>query len=193
MSPSRTAALIPVKSFRVGKSRLAGALSDAEREDLARTLAAAVVRACAGLSPHVVCEDPDVAAWARSPGADVIVPPTAGLNAVVRHGVKALGGRGHRRVLVAHADLAEPDSLPELDELDGTVLVPDLTLDGTNVVRVDTAAGFRFSYGPNSFARHLSEAERIGGPVHVVRDHGLALDLDDPGDIDAYLERKSTA
>ena len=180
------AVLIPVKAFDAAKGRLAPALDHRARAALARSLADAVVAACAGLDVFVVCEDPAVATWARHAGATVLPNHEPGLNAAVRHGIAALARRHIDRVLVAHADLATPTTLPDLFEHDGIVLVPDRRLDGTNVMVVPPDAGFSFSYGPGSFARHLSEADRLGMPVHVVRDVGLALDLDEPDDLSMF-------
>ena len=180
------AALIPVKAFAAGKTRLKTALEDDDREQLARRLAAAVVQACGPLAPHVVCDDDGVAHWATSLGASVIRVDGPGLNRAVRAGVSALAASGFQRALIAHADLADPSGLVGLADRDGIVLVPDLDLAGTNVLVVPTDAGFSFSYGENSFARHLSEAERLGLPIHIVTDAGLGLDLDDPDDLAAY-------
>ena len=66
-------------------------------------------------------------------------------------------------------------------------LVPDRHDDGTNVACVPSGAGFRFHYGPGSFARHRAEARRLGLPWRVVRDPELTWDVDVPGDIPAGL------
>lgn len=184
------AALIPVKAFADGKSRLSDALDDHAREALAERLARAVVVACRGMHPHVVCDDDGVAAWATTVGAQVIRVDGPGLNRAVRLGVAALADAGFDRVLITHADLADPSGLAGLATLDGIVLVPDLDLAGTNVVVTPTSFGFSFSYGENSFARHLSEAERSGLAIHVVTDAGLGLDLDDPDDLADYRQRQ---
>ena len=55
--------------------------------------------------------------------------------------------------------------------------------DGTNVVAVPARAGFTFSYGPGSFQRHGAEARRLGLAVCVVREPGLAHDVDVPADL----------
>ena len=102
------AALIPVKAFAAGKSRLRGALDDDAREDLAERLAAGVIAACDGLNPHVVCDDDGTAAWAADHGAAVIRVDRPGLNRAVRHGVATLADAGFARVLIAHADIAGP-------------------------------------------------------------------------------------
>lgn len=153
---------------------------------MAEKLATAVVAACRPLPVFVACEDDGVADWATAQGASVIRSEAVGLNRVVRHGVAELAGRGFERVLVTHADLADPRNLTALAAWDGVVLVPDRRLDGTNVVIVPTSSGFRFSYGPASFARHLSEAERLPVALHIIEDPGLALDLDEPADLEAY-------
>lgn len=117
-------------------------------------------------------------------------PPTSGLSRVVRFGVETVGRQGYERALVAHADIADPAGLQAVADLDGVVLVPDTAKFGTNVVVVPSGLGFTFSYGPNSFARHLSEAERLGLPVHVVIDEGLGLDIDSPGDLELHRRDK---
>lgn len=182
------AVLVPVKAFPDAKERLTPALSPGERETLARNLAEGVLAACAPVAVFVVCEDDAIATWATDLGAGVIKNHTPGLNAAVRHGVATLARQGVERVLVTHADLADPTRLPGLFEIEGIVLVPDLELDGTNAMIVPAPAGFSFSYGPGSFARHLSESERLGEPVTIVRDAGLGLDVDNPTDLARYQD-----
>ena len=79
--------LIPVKAFAEAKVRLASALDTASRAELARRMAEVVIAAAAPLPVAVVCDDPDVAEWARSRGAEVFWRPERGLNAAVADGV----------------------------------------------------------------------------------------------------------
>ena len=53
------------------------------------------------------------------------------------------------------------------------------------MVCVPANAGFRFAYGPGSFARHQDEATRLGLEQRVVREPDLAWDVDVPADIPA--------
>ena len=62
-------------------------------------------------------------------------------------------------------------------------LAPDRWRDGTNVAGVPTEVGFRFSYGPGSFARHLAEAARLGLHCTIVDDPRLSSDVDLPVDL----------
>jgi 2-phospho-L-lactate guanylyltransferase len=177
------AVVVPVKAFREAKVRLTPALDPAARAELARQMADVVVAAAAPLPVVVVCDDPEVRAWATGAGADVVWCPGRGLNGAVADGVAWLRDRGVAMAVVAHADLPLATSLAWAARFPGVTLVPDRRRDGTNVVAVPTGAGFRFSYGGGSFARHRAEATRLGLPVRLVKDTALGWDVDVPGDL----------
>jgi 2-phospho-L-lactate/phosphoenolpyruvate guanylyltransferase len=90
---------------------------------------------------------------------------------------------GVTQVTVAHADLPRASDLALVGEAPGITLVPDRYGNGTNVIVVPGDAGFRFSYGPGSFARHRIEAERLGLPCRILDRPDLAWDIDEPGDV----------
>jgi len=177
------AVLLPVKAFSEAKLRLAPALGPTERRALARTLATHVLEAAAPLPVAVVCDDVEVAAWARDHHALVVWEPERGLNRAVEAGVERLGAEGARRVIVAHADLAQATDLAWVAAFPGVTLVPDSGDNGTNVACVPVDARFRFSYGPGSFTRHGAEAIRLGLGLRVVRDPRLGRDVDLPSDL----------
>ncbi len=176
--------LIPVKAFAEAKGRLAGAIDAPDRADLARAMAATVVAAAAPLPVTVVCDDDAVDAWARSVGAEVVRVEGPGLNRAVEAGVAALAATGTSRVVVAHADLPRATRLDHCAATEGITLVPDRHLDGTPVLVVPTDAGFRFAYGPGSYAAHVAEAERLSLPWRSLHDPDLAFDVDDPADLE---------
>jgi 2-phospho-L-lactate/phosphoenolpyruvate guanylyltransferase len=178
--------LVPVKPFSRAKVRLAAALADEDRRALARTWAEVAVAAAAPLPVVVVCEDDEVAAWAEGAGARALRVPARGLDQAVAAGVEALAGEDVDRVVVAHADLPRARGLAALagEPGDPVTLVPDRHDDGTNVVVVPAGAGFRFAYGPGSFARHVAEARRLGLGPRVVRSPELAWDVDTPADLE---------
>jgi 2-phospho-L-lactate guanylyltransferase len=181
--PRSTVVLVPVKAFHQAKGRLAPAVPPAERAELARRMATIVVAAAAPLPVAVVCDDPAVAAWAGEVGAEVLWRPGQGLNAAVTDGVAALRERGHRRVVVAHADLPLASGLAWVGAFAGVTIVPDRRDDGTNVIAVPTDAPFTFAYGAGSFRRHAAEARRAGLAVRVVRHPALGWDVDLPSDL----------
>jgi 2-phospho-L-lactate guanylyltransferase len=177
------ALVVPVKSFRTAKLRLAPVLNASERAELARSLAAGVLAAAGSLECYVVCDDQEVAEWAGALGARVIWTPGLGLSGAVEAGVAALAAAGVSLAVVAHADLPNAGPLDGLGQPGRVTLVPDLRADGTNVAVVPTAVGFRFSYGPGSFERHRGEAARLNLACDVIHDDRLAADVDVPADL----------
>jgi 2-phospho-L-lactate/phosphoenolpyruvate guanylyltransferase len=175
--------LVPVKAFGRAKLRLAEVLDAPARARLAREMADRVLTAAGALPVAVVCDDDEVAAWAQDRGARVLWRPGHGLNGAVNDGVATVGAEGEERVLVVHADLPLATGFDDLLVDDGVLLVPDRHEDGTNVASVPTGAGFRFAYGPGSFARHRAEAERLGLAVEVRRPPRLTWDVDVPADL----------
>ena len=177
------AVLVPVKAFSQAKRRLHLALGEPERAELARAMADRVVSAAHPLPVAVVCDDNEVAEWARTRGALVVWEPGRGLNGAVEAGVDRLRAAGVSQVTVAHADLPLASDLALVGEAPGITLVPDRYGNGTNVIALPADAGFQFSYGPGSFARHRAEAERLGLPTRVLDRPDLAWDIDEPGDV----------
>ncbi len=177
-----TAVIVPVRSFEGALSRLAPMLGERGCRDLMRLMASRVVAAADGLPVHVATDDAEVAAWASEVGAEVAPAGRPGLSHAVSVTVNRLAAAGVERAVVAHADLALARSLrPAVG--DGLVIVPDRRRDGSNVLCVPTACGFRFAYGPGSFRRHVDEAGRLGLAVTVVDDAALATDIDHPEDL----------
>jgi 2-phospho-L-lactate guanylyltransferase len=181
------AVLVPVKAFADAKGRLADAMSPPIRAALARSMAGRVLAAANPLPVAVVCDDRQVATWARDQGALVIWEPGQGLNRAVQDGVRHLGRLGVGQVIVAHADLPLATNLASVGDFEGVTLVPDRRDNGTNVVALPSGCGFVFSYGPGSFSRHVAEAERLGLPLRIVRTGPLSWDVDLPTDLSAVL------
>ncbi len=181
------AVLIPVKAFDQAKGRLHLTMSGPDRAHLARAMADRVVRAAHPLPVAVVCDDNEVAQWARDRGALVVWEPGRGLNGAVEAGVDHLAANGATHVTVAHADLPRAHDLARVGDASGITLVPDRFGNGTNVIALPATTGFRFSYGPGSFARHRAEAERLGLPVLVLDRPDLAYDVDEPADVEPVV------
>lgn len=182
MTPA-AAVLLPVRSFRHGKTRLRDAISDRRRHELVRACAERVADAAGRLPVTVMTADAEVAEWAAAKGTETLRDPGADLNASLAAAVASLRERGAGRVIVAHADLPLADDLTWLAEHDGLVLVPDRHADGTNVLALPTDVDFRFRYGRASSHHHDGEALRLGLDASVVRDPLLGWDLDVPEDL----------
>ena len=182
--PVPAAVVVPVKAFSQAKVRLAPSLEPSTRAELARAMAARVLRASRPLPAIVVCDDEEVRAWAARQGAEVLWTPGLGLNGAVEAGVAHAASQGVERVVVAHADLPLATELAWLSTFDGVTLVPDRHGDGTNVACVPARAGFRFAYGPGSFSRHRTEAIRVGLAARLLPDRALGWDVDVPADLE---------
>ncbi len=183
----RAGVVLPIRSFLLGKARLASDLDDAARAELGRHLADRVADAAAPYPTVVVTSAPEVRAWADERHCAVLDDPGS-LDAAAQLGYERLGTSGVDRVLVVHADLARARSLERLAD-DGArpvaALVPCHRDDGTNVLALPAGTGFQFAYGPGSFRRHGAEARRLGLALRVVRDPDLAFDVDVPEDLAA--------
>ena len=174
--------VVPIRSFRAGKGRLAGVLSPEERAALARRLAQGVLAAAAPLPVYVVTGDDEVAAFASDNGAKVVADPGS-LNAAADAGRAAVAADGFDTVIVAHADLAAPTPFAWVADFDGVTLVPDRHGGGSNVIALPTRAEFNFAYGDGSRARHEDEARVRGLALRVVEDASLGWDVDEPSDL----------
>jgi 2-phospho-L-lactate guanylyltransferase len=184
---SVAAVVVPIRAFSDGGARLAGALDPGARADLARRMADVVLAAAGSLPVAVVTSAPEVVAWARGHGAQVVGDP-GGLDAAVAAGVEWCARTGHVRAIVAHADLprAPIGSLERFAADAGrevVTVVPCHRDDGSPVLTVPTHRPFPFAYGSASFRRHAARASRLGLGIKVVRDPDLAFDLDLPEDL----------
>jgi len=184
--------VVPLRSFTLGKARLAAVLSEREREALARSMAESVVSAAGARPVAIVSSAPEVVAWAHERGCDVVDDPGS-LDASATVGRARAEARGLIRYAVVHADLPLAESLDAVVDDGGApvaVIVPDHRDDGTPVLSLPTAVQFTFAYGPDSAARHADEARRRALTVRIVRDPALGFDIDLAVDLAALEARR---
>jgi 2-phospho-L-lactate guanylyltransferase len=194
-------ALIPVKGFDRGKSRLSEVLPPVERAALARSLfehVVQVLRECPDIDDIAAVSD-SVEARAHAEGLGVLALADAehsrGLADVVDGALRDLEQRGAVSVLICMSDLpnlAMQDIAVvarQLEESD-VVLVPDLAKQGTNVIAVKPATGLPSCLGhENSLQRHRARACELGLSVSVQLSSGIGFDVDGPGDLDRMRKR----
>ncbi len=175
-------ALVPVKSFRAAKARLAGVLSAGQRIELARWMATRVIEAARPHPTFVACDHEEVAEFAEALGAHVLWGPGLGLNGAIDQGVSTIAGKGADHVVIAHGDLPLARDLGRIVHDGRVVIVPDRRCDGTNVMARPCAIDLPAAYGPGSFRVHLAAATATGLPVTVRHDRRLAIDIDTVAD-----------
>ena len=186
MVPSDAAVvLVPLKSFGSAKSRLGDLLDPAQRSALVRSMAEVVLAAASPLRTVVVCDDDEVADFARNLGAAVVSTPPDGLNESLQRAVERAAAAGVRRVMVVPGDLPFASDLARFADPadDGVLMVADRHGEGTNLLSFAPASGFRLQYGPGSFDAHSVEARRLGLALRVVEDEAIAWDVDEPEDL----------
>lgn len=192
------AAVVPVKRLDAAKSRLRPGVTGARLEQLTLAMLEDVVSAlCA--APElgavlVVTEDERVAEAARKAGARALVRTDDGLNTSLEAAGAALAREGATGLLVVLGDV------PGICAADVRVVVQALaSLGPRGVVLVPardggTAALLRAphdvipaAFGPESAGRHRALAAQHGVPLRELALAGLAIDLDRPADLGAFL------
>jgi 2-phospho-L-lactate guanylyltransferase len=187
-------AVVPVKCFARGKSRLERVLSRAAREDLARALCdhtLATLSACETIAGTLVATDCEIVqAFAEARGAEVVRDVRAGsLNQIADHALAELAKKGARSAIVLMGDLPLLDA-EDIQGLVGAlgsasvVVAPDRVRRGTNALGLTPPDRMATCFGSEiSFRRHVARA-RKEGIAHVVhRSDGIAFDLDSPDDL----------
>lgn len=136
----------------------------------------------------VVSRDAAVRRLAREAGAWALVEAEPGLNRALRQAAGWALARGEPEMLILPGDLPRL----ELSDLAGmvraalpgpaVVIAPSRRFDGTNAMLLRPPNLIPFSFGPDSFNRHLRAARRAGLEPVVYLSDTVAFDLDLPRD-----------
>jgi 2-phospho-L-lactate guanylyltransferase len=180
-------ALVPAKSFDLGKSRLKPALSDAARRDFARGLFDHVLQQLhETVDGILVCTDSDEVAQAASRhGARVRRDPPGvkGLAAIVDGGLAELASP---KALVIMADLPRLTK-DDVRQIVAPLVDHDVVLvraqDGhhTNALALSSPGILATAFGrADSFEAHLRAAREAGLRVCVLENPRVAFDVDVP-------------
>jgi 2-phospho-L-lactate guanylyltransferase len=196
--------VVLVKPFRLAKQRLGPILSEAERIELARVMLEDVLHALdachyslAGV--FVVTADADAAAIARRHNAVVIreAAPT-GMNTAIAGVIDRLSVVPDAGIVVVPADLPQISAV-DIDEIVAFIRRPPAVAlvraskdGGTNVLACRPAGIIPPSFGVDSFNRHCLAAANEGIAPTVRLAPRLALDIDRPEDLAAFLSLDST-
>jgi 2-phospho-L-lactate guanylyltransferase len=194
MTPDRVIVVVPVKPLAVAKSRLNGVLEPEERTSLALNLLIRVLRAVQGVDVHgtwVVGGDSTVEQAAQAAGVTWMTEEVSGLNEVVEHRFQQILDAGKASLyLPADLPFLQPSDLGRFIRSVGdpgqVALAPDRQGMGTNGILLTGPTHFRPALGPESFRRHMAQADSLGLRVSLYYSPGLARDLDTHEDLDFY-------
>jgi 2-phospho-L-lactate guanylyltransferase len=196
--PRIRAILLPIKDLRNAKQRLAGVLTPEERFGLAQAMLADTFEAVRGVR--------------RAEKVLVITNYEPAMETASKHGWKVLREE-HQSSESASVDFASrhcaerevtallrlPLDVPlvqpgDIDDLLATecsapavVMVPSRDGTGTNAILRMPPALFPSHFGPDSFAKHRQEAERLHARITIIRNERLEMDVDDDSDLRALL------
>jgi 2-phospho-L-lactate/phosphoenolpyruvate guanylyltransferase len=195
-------AVLPVKDLSGAKQRLAGVLSAKERLELSFAMLQDVLcalAASAGLAGILmVTRDPEVRRLAVRYGARVLVEgENRGHTAATSLGASILAQERVAGMVQVPADipLVTPEDIAALLRAHGdapaVTLAPARGERGTNALVCSPPDLLPLSFGDDSFFAHRRRAQALGIEPRIVRRPALALDIDTPDDLAAFLAAPS--
>jgi 2-phospho-L-lactate guanylyltransferase len=189
--------LVPVKNLSSAKLRLAAVLDQPSRTALAQAMLHDVLttlhnwKDCPQVA--VVTSDAYAVKLAAKYKFEIIPDPSnPGETGAIEMATRVCIERGADSTLVIPADI--PLIQPwELDEIlkhapaEGSVLVPAADGRGTNAAFRRPANLFPLRFGNDSFKPHHAAAEATAKPCIVLKLPGIAVDVDNPPDLEELI------
>lgn len=189
--------LVPVKNLSAAKQRLAAILDQPSRTKLAQAMLHDVLTALHGWNNRppvaVVTGDPYAVTLATEYGFDIIGDPdNPGETGAIEMATRVCVERGVDSTLIIPADIPLVQAW-ELEEIvknaptAGSVLVPAADGRGTNAAFRRPADLFPLRFGNDSFKPHYAAAQATGKPCVVLNLPGIAVDVDNPEDLEQLV------
>ena len=189
--------LIPVKNLSQAKQRLAAVLDQPARTELAQTMLQDVVATVAAWLHRPACalvtSDPFALDLARQYEFEIIPDPAnSGETSAIEMATRFCVVRGSDSTLVIPADIpliqaSDLDQILAYAPTEGSVLAPAADGRGTNAAFRRPADLFPLRFGNDSFQPHLAAAQATGKPCIVLDLPSLAVDVDNPEDLQRLL------
>ena len=194
--------VMPVKDLPDAKQRLGAVLDARERQELFRAMLEDVLSALAastGLAGLLlVTRDPQARRLATRYGARVLVEDESrGHTAASSLGARTLAREGIAGMVQLPADipLVTPEDIGALlhthGEAPAVTLAPSRDERGSNAVACSPPDLLPLRFGDDSFLPHVLRSRALGIEPKIVRRPGLALDVDTPDDLAAFLAAPS--
>jgi 2-phospho-L-lactate guanylyltransferase len=185
--------LVPVKNLSAAKQRLAAILDQPARTALAQAMLYDVLTTLHHWTSRppvaTVTSDPYALELAREYDFEVIPDPdNPGETGAIELATRLCVERGADSTLVIPADIPLIQAW-ELEEIlkhapaEGSVLVPAADGRGTNAAFRRPANLFPLRFGNDSFKPHHAAAQATGKPCVVLNLPGIAVDVDNPSDL----------
>jgi len=194
-----TVLLIPVKDLATAKQRLAEALTQSQRSQLAEAMLRDVMTAAVGVRNRfdvaLVTGDARAQHLAREFGFAVIEDTrNEGETAAIEMATAWAEQRGYDTTVVIPGDipLITSDELHRvLDAAPaaGAVFVPAYDRRGSNCILRRPASLIPLRFGNDSFLPHCEAMRRTGRELVILEMPGIGLDIDNPHELDLLVQR----
>ncbi|GAB4404800.1 MAG: 2-phospho-L-lactate guanylyltransferase [Anaerolineales bacterium] len=192
-------AIVPVKPFVLGKSRLANVLSSDIRCDMNRKFLTRTLETLKHIPQieEVLVVSRDAAALKLARGAGVRTLQEKGkqnINEALQSAILLLHRYHVTTALIMPADLplinvADVNTLLAMRRpAPSVVIIPDRHDEGTNGLLLSPPDVIPPAFGANSFQMHCRQARTVGANLQVCNLATLAFDLDYPEDLDLLNE-----
>ena len=190
------AILIPVKEFNRSKERLAPHLSEEQRAMLAAALCEDFFKVVAQVKGvdrvYVVSKEYKALSLAKQLNWEIVseseqISESRSVDAASRYCEQY----GVTTVLRLPIDipLATAQDIEAIfaaaEEQPCAVIVPSRDGNGTNALLRSPPTLFASHFGPDSFALHMQDAQRVGARVKMIRNPRIELDIDELADLEA--------
>jgi 2-phospho-L-lactate/phosphoenolpyruvate guanylyltransferase len=189
--------LVPIKNTAGAKQRLASILDQDSRTRLAQAMLHDVLSAVQQWkgrpSVGIVTSDAYATQLANEYKFEIIPDPeNPGETGAIEMATQVCMERGEDSTLVIPADipLIQPWELEEIYKrapAKGSVLVPAADGRGTNAAFRRPANLFPLRFGNDSFKPHHAAAQATGQPCLIVNLPGIAVDIDNPEDLQQLI------
>ena len=196
----RAALLIPVKNLTHAKQRLAGALDQARRSQLAEAMLRDVMNAAAGVSNRLeaflVTGDSQAQAMAAEFNFGVIEDTrNESETDAIDMATSWCERHGYDTSVVVPGDipLITGDELKQVLDaapVEGAVFVPAYDRRGSNCILRRPASLIALHFGNDSFLPHCEAMKKTGKPLVVLEMAGIGLDIDNPQELELLVHRE---
>jgi 2-phospho-L-lactate guanylyltransferase len=191
-------AFVPLKHPACARARLLEALTAKQRHSMYFTLARRIITALRDVplvrDTVIVTSSAEVEMFAGHLGVRVMHQVRdEGINSACEAAIASSSVVGITNALIIAGDLPLVSSeaitaLLQASNLQShaVTVVPDRRHVGTNALVCTPADAIRVRFGPNSFAEHIRTAQEHGLETRIFESGELALDIDEPEDLDAW-------
>jgi 2-phospho-L-lactate guanylyltransferase len=192
-------AILPVKPLSQSKTRLSHILSQAERETLTQYLLEHTIKTLQASDAinHILVVSRDARVLQTAQRYRTLTFTESApyeLKTAVTQATKYATLQAVDRILIIPADLPFLQAheiqaiLDKGSSSEDCIICPDEKQNGTNALIIPPSTNFKFQYGPNSYHKHLIEAERLNLAIQTITTPGISFDLDTEADWHFYQQ-----